>query len=216
MTDTSTDTATTDVPDHLSDGPLSTRQFVARQVGILQRQYLPPDQTPWSRAALAELRRHLGQPLGASPQVLALVVNPTARVYGDAETADERAIATALGLYAVHQQSQSVPMHVPGTSFGAAVGAIRFRDGDEVRGVTRRFQAFGTAQAWDELVHHARGLVQLLRDRRQGFDYARFAEDLALYQHPAHQDAVRLRWGRAFYRVTATPTSPTTASAEEQ
>ncbi|NTW42086.1 MAG: type I-E CRISPR-associated protein Cse2/CasB, partial [Cellulomonadaceae bacterium] len=133
------------------------------------------------------------------------------------ETPDERAIATALGLYALHQQSQSAPMHLHGVGFGEAVGRIRFRDGDEVRGVTRRFQSLGTAQTWEELVHHARGLVQLLRDRQQGFDYGRFADDLVQFQQPARQDQVRLRWGRAFYRVTAAPTTSTsTATAEEQ
>lgn len=197
MTETEQDAAPTDPP-----RPLSTREFTARQIGRLQHQYLPPHQTPWARAALAELRRGLGRPLGSSPAVLELAVNPTATPYGDGETPDERAIATALGLYAVHQQSQSAPMHLPRTSFGAAVGAIRFRDGVEVRGVTRRFQALGTAQSWDELVHHARGLVQLLRSRGQGFDYAELASDLAQFQLPSQKDAVRLRWGRAFYRVT--------------
>lgn len=193
--------------------PWTTQEWVARQARRLQKQYLPPDQTPWSRAALAELRRSLGRPLGSSPTVLALVVNPSTTYRGDDETHDERAIATALGLYATHQQSQSAPMHVPATSFGTAVGRIQFKGGDEVKGVTRRFHAFGTAQSWEELVHHARGLVQLLRDERQGFDYGRFAHDLAQFPHPHLQDAVRLRWGRDFYRVTAAPADASTSTA---
>lgn len=197
-------------------GPWNTREWVSRQVRRLQREYLPPDQTAWSRAALAELRRGLGRPLGSSQAVLALVVNPTAPPAGDAETAEERAIVAALGLYATHQQSQSVPMHVSGTGFGTAVGRIRFRDGEEVTGLTRRFQALGTAQSLDEAVHHARALVRLLRDARQGFDYGQFAQDLVRFQAPAQQDAVRLRWGRDFYRVTAEPTSTSTATSEEQ
>lgn len=216
MTDTSTPPVDDDV-DESTTPPRTTREFVTWQVAKLQREYLPPVQSSWARASLAELRRSLTQPLGASPGVLALVVNPSAPTTDGPETADERAIVTALGLYAVHQQSQSAPMHVRGLGFGDAVGRIRLREGDEVRGVTRRFQALGTAQTWEELGHHARGLVQLLRDRGQGFDYGRFADDLVQFQHPARTDQVRLRWGRAFYRVTAAPTTSTpTATAEEQ
>ncbi|NTW42022.1 MAG: type I-E CRISPR-associated protein Cse2/CasB, partial [Cellulomonadaceae bacterium] len=108
----------------------TTREFVSDQVARLQRQYLPPVQTPWARASLAELRRSLGQGLGTSPAVLALVINPSAPATDGPETPDERAIATALGLYALHQQSQSAPMHLHGVGFGEAVGRIRFRDGD--------------------------------------------------------------------------------------
>ncbi|AEE44657.1 type I-E CRISPR-associated protein Cse2/CasB [Cellulomonas fimi] len=215
-----TETRTPPVDDDLEESttpPRTTREFVSWQVGRLQREYLPPVQSSWARASLAELRRSLTQPLGSSPAVLEFVVNPSAPTTDGPETPDERSIVTALGLYAVHQQSQSVPMHLRSVGFGDAVGRIRLRDGDEVRGVTRRFQALGTAQTWDELVHHARGLVQLLRDRQQGFDYGRFAEDLVQFQHPASADRVRLRWGRAFYRVTTAPTTSTsTTTAEEQ
>jgi CRISPR system Cascade subunit CasB len=195
--------------------PRTTPQFVTVQVERLQREYLPPIQGAGARASLAELRRSLGQPLGTSPAVLALVVNPAAPLADGPETADERAIATALALYALHQQSQSAPMHVRGLSFGDAVGRIRRRDGEEVRGVTRRFHALGTAQAWEELVHHARGLVQMLRDKEQAFDYGSFAGDLVRFQDPEWQDQVRLRWGRAFYRV-ADQASTSTTAAEEQ
>lgn len=206
----------TDDPATRKDGPWTTQEFVSRQVATLQRELLPPRQTAWARASLAELRRSLGHPLGSSTAVLELVINPTAPLgRSESETADERAIAAALGLYATHQQSQSTPMHVRGIRFGTAVGNLRFRDGEEVRGVTRRFQAFGTAQSWEELLHHARGLVQLLRDTHQGLDYGLLAADLVDHQRPALQDAVRLRWGRAFYRVTADPTTRP-ATVEEQ
>ena len=69
------------------------------------------------------------------------------------------------------------------------------------------------AEQWDELLHHARGLVQLLRVERQGFDYGIFADDLVRIQIPERRDDVRLRWGRAFYRVTPSTVS---ASPEEQ
>ncbi|MFC0706915.1 type I-E CRISPR-associated protein Cse2/CasB [Cellulomonas uda] len=179
----------------------------------LQREYLAG--TSRSRASLAHLRRSLGQPLGAVPEILELVVDPDAPLTGGPPTPDERAVAAALGLYALHQQSLSQPMHIRGERFGTALGGIARRGGEPVPGVTRRFQALGTAESWDEVLHHSRGLVQLLRGGRRGFDYGWFAQDLAQFVDPLRRDEVRLRWGRAFYRVTPT-TEPTSTTSEEQ
>lgn len=207
MTDT---TETVPAPGGQARG---TREFVAAQVSRIQAQYVGTDQTSWSRAALARLRRSVGRPPGADLDVLDLLINPDAPdPRGEAPTRDELAIAAALGLYAVHQQSLRTPAHIAGVRFGSVVGRIRFREGAEVPGVLRRFQAFGTADQWSELIHHARGLVQLLRDRGVGFDYGDFAEDLVRYLDPARRDAARLRWGRDFYRVLDT----TTAHAAEE
>ena len=198
----------TDIVETASE-PLTTQRFVERTIGRLQAQYLAPAPTSWARATLAQLRRSVGQPLGSDPEILALVVNPDAPATAGPATADELAIAAALGLYAVHQQSAPTPMHVTGTSFGAALGRIARRGGEEVPGVTRRFHAAGTAQDWGELQHHVRGLVALLRSERQGFHYGWFAQDLVDFQRPERRDAVTLRWGRAFYRVTSTEPAST-------
>lgn len=187
----------------------STSDYVARTVTRIQQQYLAPTPTSWSRAALAQLRRSVGQPLGSVPEVLELVVNPDAPLTAGPPTRAENAIAAALGLYAVHQQSVPQPMHVPGVRLGTALSRAARRGGDEVPGVVRRFQALGTTEEWGELLHHARGLVQLLRAERQGLDYAQLAQDLVQFQNPAQRDVVRLRWGRAFYRVTPSTTSVT-------
>ncbi|KGM13638.1 type I-E CRISPR-associated protein Cse2/CasB [Cellulomonas bogoriensis] len=194
-------------------GSVSTRDFVTRQVGRIQAGYMRRPQQPWARAALAQLRRGVGREVGAVPEILELTVNPGAPVSGsEAPTPEENAIHLALTLYAVHQQSQSSPMHVPGVSFGTAVGSIRFRDGRENPGVVRRFQAMGTSVGLGEAAHHARTLVALLRSAGRGLDYGRFAEDLAAFQLPWRADGVRLQWGRDFYRVSPAPsitTSPT-------
>lgn len=196
-------------------GTVTTRDFVTRQVGRIQAGYTRRPQQPWARAALAQLRRGLGREVGAVPEVLELVVNPDAPVTrSEAPTSEENAIHLALTLYAVHQQSQSSPMHVPGVTFGTAVGSIRFQDGRENPGVVRRFQAMGTAVGLAEVAHHARTLVVLLRGSGRGFDYGRFAEDLAAYQLPWRADGVRLRWGRDFYRVSPAPSTTTSATED--
>lgn len=196
--------------------PGDTAALVSQRVSELQEGYVRIGRpgsdgrpTPASRAALARLRRGLGKPLGAIPELLEYVVVPgdwPAR--GDEPTAKETAIYTALTLYALHQQSQPYPMHIPGRGFGTALGGLRYAEGQENPGVVRRFQALGTASSLDELVQHARGLITLLRSAdlrvKRGFDYGRFAHDLERFQSPAQADSVRLSWGRDFYRVTHT------------
>ncbi|MCL2465176.1 MAG: type I-E CRISPR-associated protein Cse2/CasB, partial [Micrococcales bacterium] len=191
---------------------VSTRDFVTRRVVELQRGYLADASA--ARAALARLRRGVGQPYGALVDLLEYEVNPaTPRPRGDAPSADEIAIHTALTLYALHQQSQDRPMHVPRTSFGTALGVLRYRDGEENAGVIRRFQAVGTASDFPELAQHARALITLLRAAERGFDYGRFAADLVALQDPGRAGGVRLRWGRDFFRVVTPSDSPET---EEQ
>jgi len=202
--------------------PGSTWAFVDEQVSHIQRGYLRYPPASGARAALAKLRRGLGHEAGTVPEILKLTINPDApRPHRDEPTADEHAIHAALTLYAVHQQSQNRQMHVRGRSFGSALGRIRYREGAENQGVVRRFQALGTATDLNEAVVHARALVTLLRGAGEAFDYGRFAVDLVRLQHPAHASAVRLAWGRDFYRTrptavdepadSATPTAGTTS-----
>jgi CRISPR system Cascade subunit CasB len=215
-----TDAATATAPDPRREGPPgSTRAFVDEKVTHIQNGYVRYPQSAESRAALAKLRRGVGREPGTVAEVLPLTVNPDARSDQDGPTADERAIHAALTLYAVHQQSQDRRMHVPGTPFGAALGRIRFRDGEENPGVVRRFQALGTAGGFTESMAHARALITLLRGVGVGFDYGRFATDLVQLQDPARAAGVRLRWGRDFYR-TRPPAAdgaatPTAATSEE-
>jgi len=188
--------------------------FVGARITGIQEQYVRTQPTSRSRAVLAQLRRGLGKPVGELPELLEHVVDPQAHPSrGNGATPDEQAAYTAITLYALHQQSQRKRMHVHDRRFGQAVGRLRFQDGAENQGVLRRFQALATASSVEELVHHARGLITLLRGAGLGFDYGRFAEDLARYQNPTQVDAVRLAWGRDFYRTT---TSTNDSTAEEQ
>lgn len=192
--------------------PRSTGEFVSWRIARIQREYTAYPQTAASRAALARLRRGVGKGVGEVPDVMPYVVNESAPRPGtEVPTADEVAIHTALTLYAVHQQSQNRPMHLKGTSFGTALGHMRFQGGVESPGVVRRFQALGTATDFTETASHARALITLLRAAGRGFDYGRFAQDLVALQDPERSTSVRLSWGRDFYRVKTT-----SESTEEQ
>ena len=185
--------------------PGATQRFVDGQVSRLQAGYLRRPPSSRARADLARLRRVVGHEPGADIEILDLTTDPDApRPTQDEPTVDERAIHVALTLYAVHQQSQERRMHVPGQSFGSALGRLRYVEGEENPGVVRRFQALGTATDFAEVAIHARALVTLLRGAGQGFDYGLLARDLVALQDPRRAQGVRLAWGRDFFRTRAT------------
>jgi CRISPR system Cascade subunit CasB len=162
-------------------------------------------------AALARLRRGVGKPPGTVNDILEYTlaqefVHPGA---GDAPTTAERAAHISMTLYAVHQQSQGQPMHKRGEGLGRAVRRLIPGDlGTQPHPVLRRFQALGTSDSLDELTHHLRGVVQLLRTKQIELDYALLADQLVRWQRPDGPASVRLMWGRDFYRTQVSHTTP--------
>lgn len=159
-----------------------------------------------SVAALARLRRGVGKPPGSVHDILQYTlaeefVRPGA---GDDPTVEETAAHICLTLWAVHQQSQRQRMHQRGHGLGRAVRRLHPEEpGSTPPPVVRRFQTLGTADSLDELVHHTRGMVQLLRAKAFPLDYGLLADELVWWQRPRGAAAVRLRWGREFYRAPA-------------
>jgi len=193
-------------------------KFVSRRTGDLQRDYLRDKSS--ARGALAQLRRTVGHPVGSDPVAWAIVFDgfPEALVgRTDEPSRAERAAYAALGLFAVHMQSATREVHRPGVGLGVAVRQLASpSDGaDRDKPVMRRFQALGTADVFEEALHHARGLIQQFRHPPEGrppiaLDYGLLAEDLADLQNPARRDAARLRWARDLYvRAQYDTTTPT-------
>lgn len=171
-------------------------------------------------AALARLRRAVGKPPGSLGDILEYTlapefVDPHA---GDTATPQEIAAHVSMTLYAVHQQSQPVWMHRRGYGLGRSIRQLR-RDtglgepGSPPDAVLRRFHALGTADSLEELVHHARGMVQLLRGQQIPLDYGVFADQLVRWQEGGGPAKVRLVWGRDFYRP---PTTTTRADGQSE
>ena len=157
--------------------------------------------TSGTTAVLARLRRAVGKPPGWDPELWELTLSGVpGRVVSDAPTVEERAVHTAITLYAVHQQSRPEPMHVRGHALGNAMRSLASATQAE-SDVRRRFDATATATSFDEAVHHLRGLITQLRSHRVPLDYGLLADDLLQLQDPRTADAVRLRWGRQYYRI---------------
>ncbi|MGI5901001.1 MAG: type I-E CRISPR-associated protein Cse2/CasB [Desulfitobacteriia bacterium] len=157
-----------------------------------------------TRAILAKLRRGLGKAPGSIPEIWDVIFEglPEELVgKGKAPSYGERAIYSALTLYALHQQGKDLmkqSMCEDGESLGKAIRRLIKNEDDEKR-IKRRFDAAATSDTLEEFSYHLRGLIQILKTQDIPLDYPALAEDLFWYQYPEARDSVRLRWGRDFY-----------------
>lgn len=178
--------------------------FVTAQVSRLQEGYLA--NRPAQVSQLARLRQAAGRPIGSDLALLAFTTGgfyrPDARL-PHKPTEREQAIHAAITLFAVHQQSRRTkPMHQAGVGVGDAARQLaNHEDGRSKESVRRRFEQLGKAKSWDSVQIYARSLIQQLRAHDIPLDYGRFAADLVALLDPARANAVRVRWGREFYRL---------------
>lgn len=122
-----------------------------------------------------------------------------------------RAEHAALGLFGVHQQSQLRLMHWQGVPLGQALRVLRDSGRYSEAALDRRVTQAATANDLEEMVHHLRGLVTMLKSvpTPQGLDYSRLVNDLIAWQHPDRVGRVRRDWGRHYFH----PTTPSDRSA---
>lgn len=151
---------------------------------------------------LAALRRGVGRPLDDAPASWPYVIESA----GGRKWREEAA-HVALGLFALHQQSQEPgSMNRGGWGIGRACRALRFRratGGASEEGVERRFKAALAADSLTSLAVHLRGLVTMLRGEDIPLDYSRLFWDLSAWRVPERRDSAALRWAREYFKVTA-------------
>jgi len=199
-------------------------QFVGRRIAWIQQAYRDPGRSDGA-AFLAELRKSGPQP-GSYPATWALEFEgfPESLIgVTDSPSWGERAAHLAFTLYAIHQQSQTEPMHQAGRehSFGSAVARLSAepREGSDAMPFGKlptRFAALGTASTFDEVGHYARQLVTQLRSAAIPLDYGRLARQLYQWQMPAGADAVRLQWGREFAGASTLTTDTSTTPDQKE
>lgn len=187
-------------------------------------------QGAWAVASRAQLRSALRREVGSVPAIWSLTLaDDFEKFRGDEPTRGERAIHTALTLWAFHQGSHTAQMHrewdKPERSIGAAVRQLAqqdrgSRERDEEHPVYKRLCAMIAAPTFGSLTTHARGLIGLLKSHEIPMDYGRFAADLFNWQDPHRRSAVLRAWGRDFARrppkeesqdQPATAVTPTTS-----
>lgn len=166
-------------------------------------------QGAWAVASRAQLRSALRREVGSVPAIWSLTLaDDFEKFRGDEPTRGERAIHTALTLWAFHQGSHTAQMHREWEherSIGAAVRQLAqqdrgSRERDEEHPVYKRLCAMIAAPTFGSLATHARGLIGLLKSHEIPMDYGRFAADLFNWQDPHRRSAVLRAWGRDFAR----------------
>ena len=165
-----------------------------------------------TKALLAHLRRGIGKTPGSMPQLWEITFDglpDTIAGQGEKPSYGEWAIHIALTLFALHQQGKDTKqqsMFSLGQTLGKATRGLVQDEDDEPR-IKRRFDAIATSQSMEEIAHHLRGIVQLLRANDIPLDYSSLAVDLFRFQMAGARDSVRLKWGQDFYRVRQEKTS---------
>jgi CRISPR system Cascade subunit CasB len=141
------------------------------------------------RAALAALRRSLGQPIGHNGEThrYILWINPS--------TWDEPYYYLIAGLYALHPTSwHRTEANNRLTNFGASMARLN----REVvsSSIERRFVALLDAHE-DDLAEHLRQTVSLLKSRDVPVDWVRLLKDLRSWK--LESKSVQRQWARAFW-----------------
>lgn len=185
----------------MSNNAKELHTFIQQKIRVLTQSR----NESWVRATLATLRRGVGKAPGALPEAWPITLGdmPQTLAGQDAKPSKaEWAAHTALTLFALHQQGKDPRtecMSRDNAAFGSAVRKLS-PDKEITETVKRRFDAAVTADTPDEFAHHLRGLVQLMKQTGIPLDYPALGEQLYWFQYPERRDAVRLEWGRAFYK----------------
>lgn len=181
------------------------KEEVRKRVGSLQRAYLQDDAD--AVATLARLRRCAPDEPGADPTAWQVTIGglPEA-LQGRRDISDaERAVHAALVLFAIHQQSNTAPMHQAKVGLGSAVQTLanaRGRDGAPDQASIRRLHQVVLATDPSGRLYHLRGLIMLLRSESTPIplDYGQLAVDLyRLFDPRQNSDSVVARWGRELH-----------------
>ena len=165
----------------------------------LQARYLQNESR--ARGEMAALRKGASRDSGELPEIWELTSVEIPEYASDAPTREEIAVHTAMTLYAVHQQSRTVPMFRPGVGLGRAARELVGWD-EENPSAQKRFNALVTSTTVAELRHHLRGFVSLLRARDIALDHAMLADSITRFQRPNGAKQVRLAWARQYYSLS--------------
>ena len=158
------------------------------------------------RAALAKLRRGIGKHPGKVPDIWDYTMDNLSVAFishDDEPTPTQWATHISLTLFAFHQQGKDIkqdPMSKHGASLGSAVWKLVSESGAESQdAIKRRFDTVVTSNSIEELVHHLRGLISIMKSKSVPLDYPQLADDLLKFQSSEQRDMVRLRWGQDYY-----------------
>ncbi len=185
--------------------PATVRSVTNRIIYMLDQTL----ETSSGKATLANLRNSIGKPLSQSVEIWPLLFDNLPEEFlseSQAESKKEIAILTTLQLYALYRQGKKTPARESVQekvymNIGNSLSALR--TGDNMAAMDRRFNALITSATYDELIHHLRQMIKLLKSKTSGevaIDFGRLAQDLYGFLI-GRDESMRLIWARTYYRT---------------
>lgn len=173
-------------------------------LGILKR-FDETRNLPGTKADLANLRNTIGMPLweasAAWPILFERLPESFLSTYKE-PSYEELAILTTLQLYALHQQGKEESvLEEKGENWQNIGTSLKILRGeDHEKSIDRRMNALVTSTTFEELTHHLRQMIQILRSKSEvQVNYPKLAEDLYWFLR-GYEKEMRLRWSREYYK----------------
>lgn len=118
----------------------------------------------------------------------------------------EKAILTAVQMYALHQQAKTDSVFKieydegeKRQNLGDALKTVRDKE-DDTKAIDRRFNAMITSSNFEELSHHLRQMIKLLKSKSDAqVDYASLADDLYWFLKN-QREGFKINWSRSYYK----------------
>lgn len=165
---------------------------------------------PRTKGLLANIRNSINKDSSFNMDALALVfenIPDEFLGFGKDLNDYEKAILTAVQMYALHQQARTDSVlkldYKEGDrrrNLGDALGLMR-KNEDDPKSIDRRFNAMITSRNFDELSHHLRQMIKLLKAKSDAkVDYASLADDLYWFLKNQRQ-GIKIKWSRSYYKL---------------
>lgn len=160
-----------------------------------------------TRALLANIRNSINKDNSKNIDALAFIFqNLSKEVIGSSKELNdyEKAILTAVQMYALHQQSNAESIlkldYEDGEmrqNLGDALSSLRT---EESKSIDVRFNTLVTARNFTQLQNHLRQMIKILKTKSDAkVDYASLAEDLYWFLRN-QKDDIKIKWARSYYK----------------
>lgn len=166
-------------------------------------------ENPGTKAIFANIRNSINKDSSVNMDALAYVFkNIPEEFLGFSKNLNdyEKSILTAVQMYALHQQAKVESVlkidYKEGErrqNLGDSLNSMR-KNNDEDKAIDRRFNAMITSSNFDELNHHLRQMIKLLKAKSEAkVDYASLADDLYWFLKN-QREGLKIKWSRSYYK----------------
>lgn len=164
-------------------------------------------ENPSTKAIFANIRNSINKDSSVNMDALAFVFrNIPEEFLGYNKNLNdyEKAILTAVQMYALHQQAKVESVlkvdYEEGEkrpNLGTVLSTLR---GEDSKAIDRRFNAMITSSNFEELSHHLRQMIKLLKAKSDAkVDYASLADDLYWFLKN-QREGLKIKWSRSYYK----------------